>query len=132
MLQINNMVFINNLIDVTMSPPSSHVPVPPVSVYTSSFNTFEQAARKNHIYKGNGAICQKKMCGTLTGCETPFGCPGHPDWARIQEFCGPYGTPAVFQGGVFLATNVTPQALLQATEQKKAQFSPYNLPNMYN
>lgn len=126
------MVFINNAIDVTMTGAAGHIPVPPVSVYTSSFNTFEEAARKNRIYKGNGAICQKKMCGALTGFESPFGCPGHPEADRIQEFCGPYGTPAVFQGGVYYATNVTQQQLLQATEQTQAQISPYNLPSMYN
>lgn len=126
------MLFINNSIDVTMTGGAGHVPSSRISVYTSSLNTFEEAARKNHIYKGNGAICQKKMCEALSGVDCSFGCPTNPNWDRIQEFCGPFGTPALFQGGVYYATNVTQQQLLQATEQRQRQYSPYNIPNMYN
>lgn len=127
------MVFENNLINVTMSPGAA--PLPTLYKATAVQATFEQAAAANHIYKGNGAICQKKMCAALTGCESNFGCPDHAEWKRVVDFCGPAGTPAVYDKGSFWvkAPADTPALRSAAMAQLGLQQfpTPYSLQGMY-
>jgi len=130
------MVFIDRQFDLTLSPadPSGQLQMLR-STIGGQRRTFDEARLDNAIYSGNGAICQRKMCASMTGCQTKFGCPKHKDWSKVQQFCGPYGTPALYSdGALWKLQNGTPAAL-QARETAALGFSqlpdPYNVMGMY-
>lgn len=131
------MVFINNTYDVTLAPNTAG-PIPALqsAMNNSTTKTFDQAMAANHIYQGNGLICQNKICQAMTGCDTVGGCPNHPDWKKVIDFCGPAGTAAKSMDGMYW-TRVpadSEQKLLQATQQATgytALPTPYNVSGMY-
>ncbi len=131
------MAFINNQYDVTMTAPGSgSAPALLSAAANSSGKTFEQAIEKNRIYQGNGLICQQAMCYSLTGCNSKFGCPGHPDWKKVVEFCGPIGTGGMAADGSYwvLEPADAGQKLLsyiQRTTGLKTLPNPYNTVGMY-
>ena len=132
-----NMVYINNPIDFTLTPPGAG----PAPAFQSALNnsadmTFEQAATSNHIYKGNGLVCQQQMCNSLTGCDSKLGCPQHPDWKRVLEFCGPNNTGGISDDGAYwvLVPAESRQQLVTATQKRlglPALPNPYNVTGMY-
>lgn len=131
------MPFINNPNDVTMTAPGSG-PAPAFlsASANSSGKTFEQAAAQNRIYYRNGLICQKAMCNSLTGCDSKFGCPGHPDWQKVLDFCGPIGTGGMAANGSYWVLEPTDsrQQMLTATKQATGLSrlpTPYNVIGMY-
>ena len=132
------MVFINNPVDVTLGPPSAagRLAAYQLANRSAGGKTFEEAARINLIYQGNGQICMNAMCASMTGCNTVFNCPGNPDAKRIAAFCGPAGTPAMnFDGAFWTRGPADARAnLLHATErelQMPVLPNPYNVVGMY-
>lgn len=132
------MVYINNAIDFTLTPPGTgSLPALRSAMRNMGGKTFEQAANVNRIYQGNGLVCQTQMCRSLTGCDSVItGCPGHPDWKKVIQFCGPNETPGMaYDGGqwVKIAAN-SEQHLLTATKKATGLTvlpNPYNVVGMY-
>lgn len=93
--------------------------------------SFEEASVANHIYQGNGLICQRAMCQSMTGCDSALSCQNNPDYSRIVQFCGPISTGGKSMDGAWwsLQQSGSRQQLLGATE-KQVGMSP--LPNPYN
>lgn len=94
--------------------------------------TFDQAVNANRILQNGGLICQRQMCETTMGCEDVNVCAArNKDYAKIQEFCGPVGTPVTFmQGSLWRLQPVNAQQTFQATQ--KQQLGMATLPNPYN
>ena len=127
------MVYINNLYDVTMTP-SLSLPKPVLQL--AQRQSFDQAAATNRIYQNNGRICQEKMCRSMTGCESELGCPQHPEWRKVLDFCGPIGTQGLSRDGSYwvLLPADSQQKLLAATKQATGMSvlpTPYNVIGMY-
>jgi len=132
------MVFINNAIDFTLTPSNKESTVALLSsAMNNGLYTFEQAANINRIYQGNGLICQTKMCKSLTGCDNKLAnCPGHPDWNKVLNFCGPIDTRGIAYDGAewVLRDSDSRQSLLTATKQQtglQVLPTPYNVTGMY-
>lgn len=126
------MVFINNANDLTLSPPSGGpMPAFRAAMNNTAGKTFEQAAAKNRIYQNNGLICQRRMCESLTGCDSAIDCPDHPDWQKVQEFCGPNSTGGMSMDGSYwvLQSADSRQQMLTAT---RASTGLQQLPTAYN
>lgn len=127
------MVFIDNAFDITLTPQTTSMnPVLHASLLTSTRLDVEQAKRANHIYSGNGLVCQRMMCQSMTGCERVPGCPiSKEDQQKVDAFCGPIGTLGMDMDGSWW--NLQPanvqSSLLTATE-KSTGFRP--LPTAYN
>lgn len=132
------MVYINNAIDFTLTPTNiGALPALRSAMRSAGGKTFEQAAEANKIYQGNGLICQTQMCQSLTGCGSVItGCPGHPDWSKVLQFCGPIQSPSISYDGAQwerIPAN-SQQQLLSATERSTGLSvlpTPYNVVGMY-
>ena len=132
-----NMVFINNPYDLTLTA-SNYGPAPALMASESrtSGKTFEQAMNINRIYQGNGLICQRRMCESLTGCSSAIDCPGHPDWQKVQDFCGPIQTGGIsMDGSYWTLQNVDARQQALTATRSATGFSqlptPYNVVGMY-
>lgn len=132
------MVYINNAIDVTLTPPGTgSLPALQSAMRNVGGKTFAQAVQENLIYQGTGLICQTQMCNSLTGCGSVItGCPGHPDWKKVVEFCGPIQTQSIsYDGGQWVRVPAdSHQQLLAATEKATGLAvlpTPYNVVGMY-
>lgn len=131
------MVFINNQFDMTLTPVSQpHTNRQILTAGAGGGHSFEQAVNINRIYQNNGLICQKKMCESLTGCSSAVGCPNHPDWEKVVNFCGPIQTGGIAMDGSYwtLQSSNARQQLLHSTEKAtgmKRLPTPYNVIGMY-
>ena len=136
-LTLFNMVYINNSFDVTLTAPGTGImPALQSSAVNTAGKTFSQAQAINRVYAGNGLICQQNMCQSLTGCDSKLGCPEHPDWKKVQQFCGPIGTQQVAMDGAIwqLENSDTQQQLLSATQKSTGMAvlpTAYNVTGMY-
>lgn len=128
------MSFISNIFDVTVTPfigrNDNHVLTSGMKMPGTM--TFDQAANANRIYQNNGLICQRQLCEATMGCTDVNVCAAkNKDYSKIQEFCGPVGTPATFmQGGLWRLQPVNSQQTFQAAQ--KQQLGMNVLPNAYN
>ena len=126
------MLFINAPNDVTLAPPNAG----PLSALTAAARnlpgmSFEQAAAVNRIYQGNGLICQRQMCQSMTGCEDVTVCANNKDYGQILQFCGPIGTPAVaMDGGWWRLEPANSHQLMMAAAERATGMNP--LPTSYN
>lgn len=133
------MVFINTQFDMTLAPSnpvSAEMYQQMLTARASGGHSFTEAANINRIYQNNGLVCQRRMCESMTGCSSALGCPGHPDWKRVVEFCGPIQTGGINMDGSFwtLQPSNARQQLLAATEQATGMSTlptPYNVIGMY-
>lgn len=134
------MVFINTPFDVTIGPPGMQARQDARLLRTIERNTpgmsLEQAKNVNRIYQGNGLICQVRMCGSITGCNSPNGCPNNPHWKDILDFCGKNSTPGMSMDGSWwsLEQKDAPQLMLARTEKAVGMAplpNPYNVVGMY-
>lgn len=125
------MVYVNNNIEVTMTPSRSGIMNVYAGMDVSQNKTFDYAASVNRIYKGNGLICQRKMCETMTGCDSGVGCPNHPHWDKVVHFCGPIGTESIYMAGAYwtLQPSNGQQQLLANT---RSELNLKELPTAYN
>ena len=129
-------MYINNTYDMTLTPPG---PPPPQTLNASAQVqqnlTFDQARSANNIYQGAGRICQQKMCGSMTGCESITGCPGNKDWDKIVAFCGPAGNSVYIDGALWVAEPAdSQQQMLTSTLEQTGLTTlpnPYNVVGMY-
>ncbi len=118
--------------DVTLSAPGSGpLPAFQAALRNSSGKTFAEAVDVNRIYEGNGLICQQHMCTSLTGCDSKLGCPEHPDWKKVLDFCGPVGTQGLSVDGSYWIRHAADSQQKMLTATKKAVGLPV-LPNPYN
>lgn len=98
--------------------------------------SYQEAARKNMIYQGNGLVCQRRMCLDMNGCEDVTACGHHSDYSKIVNFCGPIGTPATaIDGGWWrLEPSNVHQLMLTAAEKATGMNplpTPWNTAGMY-
>jgi hypothetical protein len=131
------MVFINNLYDVTLSPGAVLPTQALLSTITSTGgNSFQTAAAINNIYQGNGRICQQKICASITGDDSAFNnCQNSPDWPKIVAFCGPSGTPAMYQYGAYwneIPADLPTKMYNSSLQQVKKDTGYNQFPDPYN
>jgi hypothetical protein len=131
------MVFTNTLSDVTLSGPyNGQKHAQKVAAQHTAGKSFAEAAEINNIYQGNGLICQQQMCLSLTGCDSELGCPGHPDWNKVIDFCGRSNLKGLSMDGSYwqlYPANSQEQALTATKEATGLPVLPtaYNVTGMY-
>lgn len=128
-------MFINEQNSITMSPQ-----VPAINILQAVRPTgnmsFDQASVANNIYARTGSICYRKMCSAMTGCEDLPQCPQHPDWKKVQEFCGSAGPGGSYVDGAWYKRQDADaqQNLLSSTKKATGMSvlpNPYNVVGMY-
>ena len=126
------MQFINLPNDVTLAPANPGQSHALLSASQNVSNlSYQQAANVNAIYRGNGLICQRRMCNSMTGCEDVTACQQHADYDKVLKFCGPIGTPGVnMDGGWWRLEPANSRQLMTAAAEKATGMNP--LPTSYN
>jgi len=130
------MAFINNSYDVTIAPGPGPIPAYLSAAANRTGMNFEEAMNANRIYQNNGLICQRRMCNSMTGCDSALACQTHPDYKNIVQFCGGIGTPAkTMRGSEWRLVPENEMQVLTASTERRIGMSqlptPFNTVGMY-
>lgn len=127
-------MYINLPNDVTLAP-SDKGPSPALlkAAQNRGNMSFDEARAKNHIYAGNGLICQTQMCQDMHNCSDAALCQRTfpEEWKQVVEFCGPVGTTGMAMDGAWWKLEpANSRQLMLAASEKATGMNP--LPTFYN